>query len=78
MVRPGKSLTYNFIKCTFQKRHRMVLTHLVDFHYSVDRKRGGGSLLKRILLNAFRSKNSSQTDFLKSDNQVLAEESPKS
>lgn len=55
----------------------MVLTHLVDFHYSVDRK-GGGSLLKRILLNAFRSKNSSQTDFLKSDNQVLAEESPKS
>lgn len=54
----------------------MVLTHLVDFHYSVDRK--GGSLLKRILLKAFRSKNSSQTDFLKSDNQVLAEESPKS
>lgn len=57
----------------------MVLTHLVDFHYSVDRKWGwGGSLLKRILLNAFRSKNSSQTDFLKSNNQVLAEESPKS
>lgn len=38
MVRPEKSFICNFIKCTFQKRHRMVYTHLVDFHYSVDRK----------------------------------------
>lgn len=56
----------------------MVYTHLVDFHYSVDR---GKSLLKRILLNAFQNKNSCHKQgvffffFLKSDNQVLAEES---
>lgn len=54
----------------------MVYTHLIDFHYSVDR--GQKSLLKRILLNAFRNKNSchKQGGFLKSDIQVLAEENP--